>query len=327
MNAAAPERVTATADGVRVTKALLTDRFDHPTVELTMEVTTEEPVRITVYDHVPGGSTTEYVGFHQEYGGDYWTVADDELVFERVFEAEETFTSIYGVQGLDVDRTIEFEPPRITVDSITPAGRIRDRVSSVFGEQETQTNGRDQPATPEPSEGINRAQEKDPYETADEAESVGEAADAESPDDLSSDQDSIPHSPLHTPEDDSIGSQLASELANDEIPRQDLLALRNAVGGVDHRTEARIQHLQQEVADLSAFTSIADELLDENGPVHGDVAALRDDMDRLEREVNSFQQSIHADLEELRADIKEVRAFHNRLRAIIGQLGQLDEFD
>jgi len=77
------EAVQIASDGVTVTKRFEADEFPVPAIAFNFESRRSEPVTVRLSDVVPDDVAVEDLGFHPEYGSEYWTIDDDEISFER----------------------------------------------------------------------------------------------------------------------------------------------------------------------------------------------------------------------------------------------------
>ncbi|MFB6119756.1 MAG: hypothetical protein ABEJ68_01420 [Halobacteriaceae archaeon] len=101
--------------------------------------------------------------------------------------------------------------------------------------------------------------------------------------------------------------------AVEDADEDERAALRRALGEGDASgsVDARIRHLQNEVADLSAYREALAEFLDENGGAAAAIAEFEEDVDALRDDVAEIEGTV-ADratrLDELEATLGEVRA-------------------
>ena len=97
------EEQTTSVDGVTVTKRFETDDFPVPAVAFEFESTRETPVTVRVIDTVPETVDVGDLGFHPEYGSEFWTIDDDQITFERRLAPGEEYTTVYGVRATNAD--------------------------------------------------------------------------------------------------------------------------------------------------------------------------------------------------------------------------------
>lgn len=97
-----------TVDDVTVEKHLHQDHPQHEAVSFEIRSDRENPVRLKLLDPIPDEFP---VGFHPDFGGEYWTFTDQGAEFERVIVGGETYQTAYGVGNVS-----EAEESSLTVD-------------------------------------------------------------------------------------------------------------------------------------------------------------------------------------------------------------------
>ncbi|WP_424018836.1 hypothetical protein ACOZ4N_05015 [Halorientalis pallida] len=112
------EEVTVASNGVTVIKTFEADAFPVPAIAFRINSDRTEAVTVRLVDDVPENVAVEDLGFHPEYGSEYWTIEDDEITFEREIEAEEQYTTVYGIRATGTDNVEQFltEPEIAEVD-------------------------------------------------------------------------------------------------------------------------------------------------------------------------------------------------------------------
>ncbi|MFB6299977.1 MAG: hypothetical protein ABEH65_06910 [Halobacteriales archaeon] len=145
MSDADPGAVTVSADGVTVHKYVDTEEFDALAVVFEIEIDRETPVSITLSDPIPDGIPAEDVGIHPEYGGEYWTIMEETVTFERRLEDEDSYTTLYGVRtdDDDVDRfavepALSVEAPSDTPSTESDAGAAEDPLADSEAESDVE---------------------------------------------------------------------------------------------------------------------------------------------------------------------------------------------
>lgn len=112
-------REIQTENGVSVLKEIVTDGVPMPAVRFAFRSEHEGPVAIRVVETLPEGVELDDIGFHREYGREYWrTDGDRTLAFERVIEPDERLLTVYFVRGDSVDLDSLAGPP--TIDHVLP---------------------------------------------------------------------------------------------------------------------------------------------------------------------------------------------------------------
>ena len=99
---------TTRAKGVVVRKRFETDEFPVPAVVFNFESSRTYPITVRLVDRVPETVEVEDLGFHPEYGSEFWTVDDEQLTFERELAPGEEYTTVYGVRAAIVENSEAF---------------------------------------------------------------------------------------------------------------------------------------------------------------------------------------------------------------------------
>ena len=106
------------AEGVTVSKFFNAEDFPVPAVAFDVSSSRDTEVTLTITDEIPDEFGIDQIGFHPEYGSEHWTATGDGVVrFERDIEADEAFTTVYGVRMTDgQDETPFLSTPTVDVD-------------------------------------------------------------------------------------------------------------------------------------------------------------------------------------------------------------------
>jgi uncharacterized protein YoxC len=296
--------MTVASDGLSVTKRFEEDEFPVPAIAFEIRSERPETVTVRLVDDVPEGVAVDDLGFHPEYGSEYWTIEEDRITFEREIEAESEYTTVYGIRATgadDVDRFLD-EPRIEAVDPPLEEGtEVVDEDSSdivrdlVSGDSES-VPGLDDEGDPGTPEG--------------EGPDLGE---------------------LGAAGEESLLGALAAEIRNGNVDDDDLALLREAlaVDGASGSTEARVERLQRDVADLLAYTDALEEFLDENGAGAEVVEGLREDVENALGEVRDVRETIQTVQTEVRAvedEVEtEVESVDEELANVSHRIDALDE--
>jgi len=298
------EKVSVSSDGVTVDKRFEEDEFPVPAIAFEISSTRSETVTVVVVDEVPEDVAVEDLGFHPEYGSEYWNIDEDTITFEREIETNSEYTTVYGIRATGTDNVEQFltepviesvDPPLEESDVVDESGSdvVRDVISgdsdAVPGLEDDASEGDDTDAD------VDTLDLKDPNAPDEPATSDGGST-IES----GGSSDSGGEVTLDGADTDSLVGALATEIRNGNVDGDDVKLLRKAFdlaaedsGSVD----ARIQRLQTEVADLLAYTDALEEFLDENGMGDEIIEDLRD-------EVESFQSDL--------AEVRELASSHEQ---------------
>ena len=337
-NADIEDIVTTVRDGVTVEKSFEPDDFPVPAIAFTVRSERETAVSILLVESLPDDTAPENIGFHPKYGAEFWDVDDGTLLFRRDLAPDETYTTVYGLRGGDADDATKFmtEP---TLESVEPiAADEYDTTDSAFDSEELgdllqteddtdERSDSDENDADSPSDAANGEhaadEETDTSDIAanEDVDAIGsidtsEPADAALSTDGDEDGESteVEELELHetgsavVAEHDSVVAALAAEIRDGDLDDDDLMALRDALG-VDLASasvEARIEHLQSEVADLEAYSNAFEAFLDEEG-----------DAQTLIAEAKEGHEEVADHLEDLEAQLKDTHsALESRLDAI-----------
>jgi archaellum component FlaC len=102
--------------GVEVVKSYESERFPVPAMLFRIRSEREEPVEVRLADWVPEEVSMDDIGFHPEYGSEFWSVEGHTLVFERELPAGEDAETVYGLRGPDAENPELFlDDPAIEV--------------------------------------------------------------------------------------------------------------------------------------------------------------------------------------------------------------------
>lgn len=103
MSEADRDNVTVTTDGITIRKTPDTEQFETLAVVFDITSEREDTVWLRVTDELPDTISIDDVGFHPDYGAEFWDVVDDAVVFEREFDPVEEFTTVFGVRDYEHD--------------------------------------------------------------------------------------------------------------------------------------------------------------------------------------------------------------------------------
>jgi archaellum component FlaC len=316
------ERVSVSSDGVTVDKRFEEDEFPVPAIAFEIQSSRSETVTVVIVDDVPEDVVVEDLGFHPEYGSEYWTIDEDQITFEREIEAGTEYTTVYGIRATGTEDVEKFlTEPRIesvdppleesddTVIDEDSSDVVRDVIS---GDSDAVPGLDDEESDDEDVETLNL---KDPNDPSDDGAASGAAAVPAGDED--GDAASV----------ESLVGALAAELRNGNVDEDDVKLLRKAFDIVDDGSggsvDARIQRLQTEVSDMLAYTDALEEFLDENGTAEQTIEGFREEVESLQSElqevgelargheetlseIDSTVDSVESTVQSLESDVDEV---------------------
>jgi archaellum component FlaC len=302
------EEVVASNEGVTVEKSFEPDDFPVPAIAFTVRSERDEAISVRLVDTVPDDVPTEDIGFHPKYGAEFWDVEDETIVFTREFEPNEEYVTVYGLRGKDAADVERFltEP---TLESVDPLDGdsgdvVRDVIDESDGEEPAPAGDGVESAVTEV--GVDDAGEEDETDLDIDLPEPEEESDAETDDgaeaEASEGSAAAPAAAAPGVAEGSLAAALAEEVRAGDVDDEDLEELRDALGvTADDSTEARIEHLQSEVADLQAYTDALEEFLDEEGDAQTLIGDLREEL----QETTERFEEIESELEELWAAVDE----------------------
>lgn len=340
-NSEAHEGVAVSSEGVDVLKRFEEEEFPVPAIAFEFSSTREGAVAIRLTDRVPDGVDVDDLGFHPEYGSEYWTVDDDGMTFEKTLKPDEEYTTVYGIRATGADDIEQFltEP---VIERVEP---------------------------PIPEDGRTESAPDDTSDADDAGESTREQSVMDSGDDTGRrDDEDVATLDLNEPDTDSedpeppggtvettggtIVSAIAEEIRQDEAPVEDLKLLQRAIGELEDHTsetsdgakEARLDRLQSDIADMRAYTDALEAFLDENGTgeqlieefdsrlerFSSDLDGFRGELTEIAETVEALEASV-ADVEDelenvdvtdrvgdIESELEELRSWQEQIRSTFG---------
>jgi len=291
------EKVTVGADGVTVTKRFEEDEFPVPAIAFEFVSEREEEVSVRLVDQVPEGVAVEDLGFHPEYGSEYWTIDEETITFERDLGANSAYTTVYGIRATGADDVAQFlteptieevDPPlpeaeRTTGDGeVVPEGDVDAVRDAIAGEGDV-PGLEDEEADDEEIETLDLKDPNAPEDGTEATDSGGESGGDGSTATVEG----------------SIVSAMASEIRSNDVSVDDLKLLHRAFEKVaeqtdstDGSTEARLRRVQSDVADLRAYTDSLEEFLDENGRGDELIEDFQSQLSEFADELEGLQQEL-----------------------------------
>ncbi|WP_049941345.1 coiled-coil domain-containing protein [Halorhabdus utahensis] len=329
-NTQAYEAVTVSDEGVTVVKQFEADEFPVPAIAFRIQSQRIEPVTVRLRDDVPEDVAVEDLGFHPEYGSEYWTIDDDEITFEREIDTDSEYTTVYGIRATGTDDVEKFltEPEIESVDPpLEDEGDLVDDASTdvvrdvIAGDSES-VPGLEE-TDDEEIETLNLADPNDSGETADADSTDGEGGDDE----------------VGQVQPGSVAKTLAAEIRQDAVDDAALRVLKQELdlggGGGDtdgSAVDARIQHLQSEMSDLAAYTTALEEFLEENGQgeelieeFQGRLEEFQGELDGVRNELNSMSGDVDSVEQTASSNAETVSELDEEVDSIDETVDSLDE--
>ena len=322
-NSQSYEEVTVTAEGVTVVKRFEEDEFPVPAIAFEFESDRDESVTVRMSDTVPAQIEVEDLGFHPEYGSEFWTIDDETITFERELDAGDTYTTVYGIRATGSDDVEQFltEPTIEKVDPPLPEDQteeaediipetdddvVKDAISGDGEIPGLEDDGDDEA---EDSEDIT-LNLNDPNESGEvqaTSESAGDGA--------------------VSLEGTSLAGALANEIRQQNVSGEDLKLLRRALDVAEQKdgaNKARIEQLQSDISDLRAYTSALEEFLEENGTGQELIEDFEAELASFGNRLESIQSELDANSEEVQSvseDVEDVSETVSSVDQDVDELG------
>jgi len=338
------EEITVVSDGVTVTKRYEADEFPVPAIAFNFASDRTEPVTVVLTDVVPDDVAVEDLGFHPEYGSEYWTIDDDQISFEKEIEPGSEYTTVYGIRATGTDNVEQFltEP---TIDSVDPpleddegelVGEGSDAVKDVISGDADSVPGLDEADDEE----IETLDLKDPnnegaaaQQRAERAASEQSASDGD--DDGATSQEASANDAAQSESvelsGDSLVSAMANELRNNEVTKEDVKILRKAFDlasgsdGSGGAVTARIDKLQKDVNEVVAYTDALEQFLDENGTGDEMIEEFQSEIDSFRSEVESFESDLESVKSTTSENDEEIDGLAADVENVEGTVGEVEE--
>lgn len=327
------EELTVSSDGVSVIKRFEEDEFPVPAIAFEFTSHRDEEVSVVLSDTVPDDIEVEDLGFHPEYGSEYWVIDDDNnIAFERNLAAEESYTTVYGIRATGSDNVEQFltEPALEEVDpplpeDEDPADVIPESDDDVVKEAivgDGEIPGLEDDGDGESDEDIEKLDLKDPNDPgSSRSESESESADGDS----GSDSDTETSVSV---DGDSVVSAMAAEIRQQNVSAEDVKLLRRAfeIAGEDGgTTTAKVEQIQDDVADLRAYTNALEEFLDDNGTAQQILGEFERQIETFEGQLSSLQSSLEENSEQLDSVTGAVDGFDEEIQSLSEEISDVSE--
>ncbi|MBX0285463.1 hypothetical protein [Haloarcula salinisoli] len=293
------EAITVASDGVSVTKRFEADEFPVPAIAFNVVSKRSETVNLRLVDTVPDDVAVEDLGFHPEYGSEFWDINDDQITFEKEIEADSDYTTVYGIRATGTDDVEKFltEP---TIESVDPpldeseedlVGGDNDAVKDVIAGESDSVPGLED----EEDEDIETLNLKDPNNEGEPAADGEASADGEDTEDGGAAADG------EAPATGNVVAAMANEIRQNNVSAQDVKLLKRALDAVSQDSDpeggvntARINRIQNDIADLRAYTDALEEFLAENGTGDEIIEEYGERLDSFESQLDSFESEIES---------------------------------
>ena len=274
----AAESTTTTTDGVTVEKTV--SRKDEETlqVEFTVSATLNHPVNLVIVEPVPLGVTLDEIGFHSDYWNN-WYVEEDHLEHRVDLEPDTDHFTLYGVQADgDTDPRIFLTEPTVDVTHKEQTTTSTDQnldapVAQQTTEPEVDSDSR--PASPEAAPKGTNPNEESSARTDDPTEST----------------------------DSSILAELVADIEAADPDDETLAVLRDALDTPETESptsvQVRLERVEGEVNELTAYTDALEEFLDEHGDGRSLLQSMEAEHERFSTRLDAIEERLETIDEQL----------------------------
>ena len=320
------EEITVASDGITVTKRFEADEFPVPAIAFNVKSQRDVPVTLRLVDSVPDDVAVEDLGFHPEYGSEYWDINEDRIAFEKEVEPDADYTTVYGIRATGTDDVEKFLT-RPEIESVDPpfegdeadiVGGGDDAVKDVISGEADSAPGLEDDDDDEDIETLNLKDPNNPNEEMTSNGEAGDEVDVETGNVIATMAEEIRQSNV-SPDDVKLLQRALDAVADDD---------GNEASGVN---DARIQQLQGDIADLRAYTSALEEFLSENGTGDEIIEEFSGRLDGFETDLTEFQDEIQSVKSATQAATDEVETLGGDIDSLTGDLedveGTVEEID
>ncbi|MGM0590179.1 MAG: hypothetical protein ACQETI_00885 [Halobacteriota archaeon] len=103
------EAISVSDGDITVEKSFTADEFPVPAIKFDIRSERTEPVTVQLTDQIPEDFPMDGVGFHPDYGSEYWTAYKDHRVeFTRTLDGGQRLTTVYGIRLEDSSEVPKF---------------------------------------------------------------------------------------------------------------------------------------------------------------------------------------------------------------------------
>jgi len=322
------EAITVASDGVTVTKRFEADEFPVPAIAFNVVSQRSETVSLQLVDTVPDDVAVEDLGFHPEYGSEFWDINDDKITFEKEIEPDSDYTTVYGIRATGTDDVEKFltEPeiasvdPPLDEDESDLVGSDDNAVKDVIAGDSDSVPGLED----DEDEDIETLNLKDPNSEG------GAEPEPETDDDSEAEGAAEATDETVEPATGNVVAAMANEIRQNNVSAQDVKLLKRALDAVSQDSDpeggvntARINRIQNDIADLRAYTDALEEFLAENGTGDEVIEEFNERLDTFEAELSSFEDEIESAKSAAQAATEEIDDIGSDVDSLENGLGDV----
>lgn len=261
----------------------------NPAVVYEVGCTTDQPTRVRLRDSVPSPFDGDDITFADGYHDEDWTIDGDEVVFQTLVEPDEQLRTLFGVETSDPSALTAFLSEP-TVEMASGTGSDGENWGVISADLVDMM--------------IDDTVGGPPSETATDGSGV-QAASGESIE------------------------QFARQLDGETLTAEQSERIRTALGLESVASmDARIEHCQQQLSDLSAYVDALETFLDEEGSGRQLVKSFRADVDTVESELESLNDELTETTDEqtaLRGRVDELETAVESLQGVRDDVVDLED--
>jgi archaellum component FlaC len=326
--------ITETTDGVTFHKYIEEEEYGHTAIVYEFDSSRGMSVDVELEESIPGGLEAEHIGFHPDYGSEAWDIGDRKLQFESEMDPEATNTSVLAVLPEAPGSTTDLltSPAEFSVEApeienlASNAGTVSSAASTDGGKEVDKAN--------QPVDALQ--QQTDIDEQIPEIDLGPATGDNSDPD--GEETTVAGEEPQVADDGTEVVHQLVSAIEAGAISEDDRQILREEFGVTKNSVDARIEHLQSELADLGAYIDALEEFIDEHGDgdeiIEGfkqELEAQEASLDSLDDRVDRFEPRVTAIEDTVEVNAREVDSVSSAVSQVEEQLSDfssdLDELD
>lgn len=326
------EEISISSDGVRVVKRFEEDEFPVPAIAFEFESERNETVTVRLSDTVPDSIEVEDLGFHPEYGSEYWTIDEETITFERDIDANAEYTTVYGIRATGSDDVQQFlteptlekvDPPLPDGESLIPESDDAVVKNAIAGDGEIPGLEDDDNGTD--TEDVETLDLKDP--NAPEQETTG-ATDSDDGEGESADESTDETTAEVSVDGETLITAMANELREQAVDADDVKLLRRAfelAAEEEGSNSARIEQLQRDISDLRAYTGALQEFLDENGTGEELIQGFEEQLDAFDSKLDSLESTVESTSSEVDSLGEEVDSVSDEMSSFTEEVESVTE--
>lgn len=330
------QSVTVTTEGLTVEKRLDLDRFQTVAVVFELSSDRAETTPIRLIDSIPDEIDIDDIGFHPKYEGDHWSIQDRKVIFERHIDpsADSVFT-VYGIRNIDPERaqsilldepTIELEEPTDETSAVADpemSNKVREflagETDSLPGTEPPADELDDSPIGDEETDTVTDEEAEPAVVSEASEEPPAEPEEEPTPETDEADGLTIPSG--------GVARVLANELRKGRVSAADRRTIQDELIEIEGSVKAKIEHLQQRVSDLDAYTDALEAFLDDQGTpnVVDDLTEQIQTLDtRLDETITTVEETTSR-IETIEADLRELETDQDQLTETVSEVDDLHD--